>query len=87
MKTKRADDVLRSVEEFAKPDYGIDVFKLESPVNASDADGSADVQALFTVKTPNLQCARALKKAAQSFLKKTKKHKRKEMQTFNEITN
>lgn len=47
MKGKKADDVLRSVEEFAKPDYGVDVFKLESPVNAADADGSADVQAVF----------------------------------------
>ncbi|MGI9365957.1 MAG: tagatose 1,6-diphosphate aldolase [Rhizobiaceae bacterium] len=47
MKGKKADDVLRSVEEFAKPDYGIDVFKLESPVNAADADGSAEVQAVF----------------------------------------
>lgn len=47
MNTKRSDDVLRSVEEFAKPDYGVDVFKLESPVaakNITDADG---VQALF----------------------------------------
>ncbi len=47
MTGKRADDVLRSVEEFAKPDYGVDVFKLESPVNAADADGSAAVQAVF----------------------------------------
>ena len=47
LKGKKADDVLASVEEFAKPDYGVDVFKLESPVNASDADGSADVQATF----------------------------------------
>ncbi len=47
MQGKKADDVLASVEEFAKPDYGIDVFKLESPVNASDADGSAAVQVLF----------------------------------------
>ncbi|NKB50693.1 MAG: DUF2090 domain-containing protein [Rhizobiaceae bacterium] len=47
MKGKKADDVLKSVEEFAKPDYGVDVFKLESPVNASDADGSAEVQAVF----------------------------------------
>ncbi len=37
MKGKKADDVLASVEEFAKPDYGVDVFKLESPVNAADA--------------------------------------------------
>ncbi len=47
MKAKRADHVLASVEEFARPDYGVDVFKLESPVNATDADGSAEVQALF----------------------------------------
>lgn len=47
MQGKKADDVLASVEEFAKPDYGIDVFKLESPVNAADADGSAAVQAVF----------------------------------------
>ncbi|HCQ66184.1 MAG TPA: tagatose-bisphosphate aldolase [Rhodobacteraceae bacterium] len=47
MKGKKADDVLASVAEFAKPDYGVDVFKLESPVNAEDADGSAEVQAVF----------------------------------------
>jgi len=47
LKGKKADDVLASVAEFAKPDYGVDVFKLESPVNASDADGSAEVQAVF----------------------------------------
>ena len=46
-KGKKADDVLKTVEEFAKPDYGVDVFKLESPVNAADADGSAEVQAIF----------------------------------------
>ena len=47
MKGKKADDVLASVAEFAKPEYGVDVFKLESPVNAEDADGSAEVQAVF----------------------------------------
>ena len=48
MQTKRADDVLASVEEFAKPDYGVDVFKLESPVAARQVDGTdAAVQALF----------------------------------------
>jgi len=47
MKSKKSDHVLASVEEFAKPDYGVDVFKLESPVNADDADGSPEVQALF----------------------------------------
>ncbi|MBD3679647.1 MAG: tagatose 1,6-diphosphate aldolase [Rhodobacteraceae bacterium] len=47
MQAKKSDHVLASVEEFARPDYGVDVFKLESPVNASDVDGSAEVQALF----------------------------------------
>lgn len=47
MQGKKADDVLASVEEFAKPKYGVDVFKLESPVNAVDADGPAAVQAIF----------------------------------------
>ena len=47
MKAKKSDQVLASVEEFAKPDYGVDVFKLESPVNAADADGSAEVQRMF----------------------------------------
>jgi len=47
MQGKKADDVLASVAEFAKPEYGVDVFKLESPVNASAANGSASVQAVF----------------------------------------
>ena len=47
MKGKQCQLVLASVEEFAKPEYGVDVFKLESPVNASEADGSATVQDLF----------------------------------------
>ncbi len=47
MKAKKSDHVLESVSEFAKPDYGVDVFKLESPVNASDADGSSEVQSVF----------------------------------------
>jgi len=52
MRGKKADDVLRSVEIFAAPDYGVDVFKLESPVNAGDVpgmggDGWQDAQAVF----------------------------------------
>lgn len=48
MATKHADHVLRSVEHFAAPDYGVDVFKLESPVPAKGiAEGDGDVQALF----------------------------------------
>lgn len=39
MQGKRSDDVLKSVEEFAKPDYGVDVFKLESPIGAADVPG------------------------------------------------
>ncbi|MDJ0630054.1 MAG: tagatose 1,6-diphosphate aldolase [Rhodobacter sp.] len=47
MRGKKAEHVLASVAEFAQPDYGVDVFKLESPVNAAEADGSAGVQAIF----------------------------------------
>ena len=36
MKNKKTDHVLSSVEEFSKLKYGVDVFKLESPVNASE---------------------------------------------------
>jgi len=48
---KRADDVVASVEAFADPSYGIDLFKLESPFpagsvpNRRDDDGT--VQAAF----------------------------------------
>ena len=47
MQTKRGDQVLASVAEFAKPEYGVDLFKLESPVAAANADGSQAVQDLF----------------------------------------
>jgi tagatose 1,6-diphosphate aldolase len=47
MADKKSELVLESVAEFAKPEYGVDVFKLESPVPARDCDGSAKVQALF----------------------------------------
>ena len=52
MTEKKSDGVLRSVEAFAGAEYGIDVFKLESPVPARecpghDAPGSERVQALF----------------------------------------
>lgn len=52
MQSKRADHVLQSVEVFAAPDFGIDVFKLESPVAAANvpgvgADGWEETQALF----------------------------------------
>ena len=35
MKNKKTEHVLKSVEEFSNHKYGVDVFKLESPVNAS----------------------------------------------------
>jgi tagatose 1,6-diphosphate aldolase len=49
MAGKKADHVLQSVAEFAKPEYGVDVFKLESPINAGSLDqhGAAEVQSLF----------------------------------------
>ncbi|SFJ33588.1 tagatose 1,6-diphosphate aldolase [Jannaschia pohangensis] len=48
MATKHSDHVLASVEAFAGADYGVDVFKLESPVPAQGiAGGDASVQALF----------------------------------------
>jgi len=47
MQSKRADHVLASVETFARPEFGVDVFKLESPVNADAADGTQAVQDIF----------------------------------------
>lgn len=47
MEGKKSDHVLASVAEFAKPEYGVDVFKLESPLNADKVDGSPDAQAVF----------------------------------------
>lgn len=49
MTGKRTDHVLQSVADFAHPDFGIDVFKLESPVAAKDVPegGDAKVQAAF----------------------------------------
>ena len=35
MKDKKIDDVFLSVEEFSKSIYGVDIFKLESPINAN----------------------------------------------------
>ena len=49
MTGKRTDHVLQSVADFASADFGIDVFKLESPVAAKDVPegGDAKVQAAF----------------------------------------
>ncbi len=52
MKGKNSDHVLKSVEAFAHPDFGVDVFKLESPMEAKNVpavgdDGWEEAQALF----------------------------------------
>lgn len=49
MQGKHADHVLESVREFARPRYGVDIFKLESPVPAKSiaAADKAATQALF----------------------------------------
>ncbi len=39
MTGKRSEHVLESVAEFAKPEYGVDLFKLESPVEATNVPG------------------------------------------------
>jgi tagatose 1,6-diphosphate aldolase len=48
MEGKYADHVLDSVREFAKPRYGVDIFKLESPVPAKGI-GAADRAATQTL--------------------------------------
>jgi tagatose 1,6-diphosphate aldolase len=52
MSAKHADHVLESVRAFSGAEYGIDVFKLESPVPAKgvpalNGDGAKEVQKLF----------------------------------------
>jgi tagatose 1,6-diphosphate aldolase len=52
MRTKQAGLVIDSVRAFADPSFGVDLFKLESPVPAADvpepgAPGSEGVQSLF----------------------------------------
>ena len=52
MKSKKPELVLESVRAFAAPDFGVDVFKLESPLPAKDVpgvgnEGSADAQQWF----------------------------------------
>lgn len=48
MSGKHADNVLESVRAFADPAYGVDVFKLESPVEAKTIQaGDAATQRLF----------------------------------------
>jgi tagatose 1,6-diphosphate aldolase len=47
MKEKNCDLVLASIEEFAMKKYAVDLFKLESPVNADMLDDSNDVQEVF----------------------------------------
>lgn len=47
MADKKSELVFECVAEFAKPEYGVDVFKLEAPVPARLCDGSAEVQRAF----------------------------------------
>jgi len=52
MKSKKPELVLDSVRAFAAPDFGVDVFKLESPLPAKDVpgvgeEGAADAQQWF----------------------------------------
>ncbi len=52
MKSKKPELVLESVRTFAAPDFGVDVFKLESPLPAKDVpgtgeEGAADAQPWF----------------------------------------
>lgn len=50
-KGKRIDHVIESVVEFAKPDYGVDLFKLESPLPAADVpDLNGDPDLVKTCK-------------------------------------
>lgn len=51
-KTRRPELVLRSLEDFADPSYGIDIYKLESPIPAAalpdpDGEGAAEAQQWF----------------------------------------
>ena len=47
MEEAKGDHVLRSVETFAHPDFGVDVFKLEAPLHAASARDHPNAQALF----------------------------------------
>ena len=47
IENKHADHVLESVRVFAGDSYGIDIFKLESPLPAKAVAGAANAQALF----------------------------------------
>ena len=51
---KRADHVIQTVEEFSSPEFGVDIFKLESPIPATnvpaprgDSDAVAQCQKYF----------------------------------------
>jgi len=39
---KRAEHVIQTVEEFSGADFGVDIFKLESPIPAADVPDSSD---------------------------------------------
>ncbi len=40
MRSKKPDLVLQSVQTFARPEFGVDIFKLESPLAAADVPGA-----------------------------------------------
>ena len=44
--SKKAEHVIESVETFAQPRFGVDLFKLESPVPASSIQGDSDPKSL-----------------------------------------
>ena len=61
MKTKHPDLVLDSVRAFADPKYGVDLFKLESPIPASDlpepgSEGAPQAQALLRIGMLRVVC-------------------------------
>ena len=51
---KRADHVLESVETFAAPRFGVDVFKLESPIPAGDVPDPGGPDAAAIERTQDL---------------------------------
>jgi len=46
MRTKKPELVLQSVETFARPEFGVDIFKLESPLAAADVPGTDAAEAI-----------------------------------------
>jgi len=51
---KRSDHVLESIETFARPEFGVDVFKLESPIPAADVPDPSGADTSAINKTQEL---------------------------------